>query len=145
MVVEGFITGYSISGDNAYFTNRPYAEGVGVVLQSDTGMFITSDMTGQFQPLGSYVLTSDTGLFITSDVTGQFQNYWQQSDGYISPISGFGITGASGRFNSIIIGPSDIPSAIDSFGLSGQIIADAEYLYVCISDNRWKRTTLMDW
>ena len=38
----------------------------------------------------------------------------------------------------------DVPEYSWSYGKKGQKARDADYLYICVSDNTWKRTPLED-
>lgn len=40
---------------------------------------------------------------------------------------------------------SKIPDSRNSFGKKGQIVFDDSYIYICVNDNEWKRSTLNDW
>ena len=46
---------------------------------------------------------------------------------------------------SIQIGMGSVPATHSSAGNAGQIAWDANYFYVCIGTNSWKRTTLSSW
>jgi len=38
-----------------------------------------------------------------------------------------------------------VPSTSDSVGEKGMVAQDDNYLYVCISDNTWKRVAISTW
>jgi parallel beta-helix repeat protein len=40
---------------------------------------------------------------------------------------------------------SHVPSAANSFGVPGQIAYDANYIYICIAANAWKRVAMSNW
>lgn len=37
------------------------------------------------------------------------------------------------------------PASVDSPGTKGQYFVDDEYWYVCVADNSWRRTGLVEW
>lgn len=39
----------------------------------------------------------------------------------------------------------EVPSTATSNGISGQVAYSADYFYICISDNVWKRVALATW
>lgn len=47
--------------------------------------------------------------------------------------------------DSIQIGLSKTPSSSTDTGVPGEICWDADYIYVCIAINTWKRTALSTW
>ncbi len=51
------------------------------------------------------------------------------------------------RSNSdrIFIENADTPASASAIGKKGQICWDSSYLYVCVADDIWKRSTLSSW
>lgn len=46
---------------------------------------------------------------------------------------------------SVIISASSPPATATASGTAGQVTWDANYLYVCVATNSWKRTALSAW
>ena len=79
-----------------------------------------------------------------------------QSSNQIS-VNAVGVQGPVGANNSGIIFTlsgyvesnfakmAGIPATSTSNGISGQIALDTGYLYVCVTDNVWKRANLNSW
>lgn len=72
---------------------------------------------------------------------------------YIHPLDSGHLKIANAEFASVdvfsvpklrVTGP-DVPTAANSPGTPGDIAWDANYLYVCVSANSWKRTALAAW
>lgn len=47
--------------------------------------------------------------------------------------------------NKIAIGASRTPASATAAGTAGEVCWDADFLYVCVSANTWKRTALSSW
>jgi hypothetical protein len=47
--------------------------------------------------------------------------------------------------NAIRIRNSSTPSSASDFGVPGEIRWDANYIYVCVSIDTWKRVALSSW
>jgi len=47
--------------------------------------------------------------------------------------------------NTFIVATASTPASASATGTAGQIAWDANYVYVCISTNTWKRTLLSTW
>jgi hypothetical protein len=58
-------------GQIANFVNQSQT-GVVLVGKDETGRFVTTGQSGQFQPSGSYVLTTQTGTYVTVGQTGSW-------------------------------------------------------------------------
>lgn len=56
-----------------------------------------------------------------------------------------GVTTQTVTTNSMIIASSTPPAANSSTGTTGQIAWDQNYVYVCVSPNKWKRSALSNW
>jgi len=40
---------------------------------------------------------------------------------------------------------TEVPAAASSPGIAGQMAQDADYIYVCVATDTWKRLTLESW
>ena len=49
------------------------------------------------------------------------------------------------NYDSIVIQNSKTPATASSTGIAGQTAWDANYIYVCVATNTWKRTALSSW
>jgi hypothetical protein len=54
-----------------------------------------------------------------------------------------GLMSATG--DSIFIGTSKTPASATDTGAQGEICWDADYIYVCVATDTWKRTALSTW
>lgn len=52
---------------------------------------------------------------------------------------------AGGSINGSIIVPTATPASAGATGVTGQIVWDASYIYVCTATNTWKRTAIATW
>jgi hypothetical protein len=48
-------------------------------------------------------------------------------------------------FGNTFINNSYVPALANSTGLAGQIVWNANYLYICIATNTWKRANISTW
>ena len=78
----------------------------------------------------NFVTTGHTGDFVSSWETGNFVSNWETGDHG-------GIAGG--------ISWSVTPASTGSLGVEGNIAFDSEYMYVCIEDNKWRRSPLSAW
>jgi hypothetical protein len=46
---------------------------------------------------------------------------------------------------NLILDSNYVPSEADSFGLTGQIVWDTGYVYICVAENTWKRANIATW
>ena len=126
-------------------------------LQSATGVLLNRSETGVFYPVANpsgyistgnadsrYALQSATGVLLNRSETGVLVNYWSLSSSIVSPVSGNAISGNTGYFQIPVFRPTGVPTTTGSYGLSGQLAWDSNYLYLCVSDSMWKRTVLSD-
>lgn len=56
-----------------------------------------------------------------------------------------GDRGSIGPSGPEILSFVNVPSTSTSSGLTGQVAKDADYLYVCVSTNSWKRIPFGAW
>lgn len=47
--------------------------------------------------------------------------------------------------DSLVISNSEPPTNATAIGTTGQVTWDAEYIYVCIATNTWKRSSIVTW
>ena len=126
-------------------------------LQSATGVLLNRSETGVFYPVlnpsgyistgnadARYALQSATGVLLNRSETGVLVNYWSLSSSIVSPVSGNAISGNTGYFQTPVFRPTGVPTTTGSYGLSGQVAWDSNYLYLCVSNSMWKRTVLSD-
>jgi hypothetical protein len=59
----------------------------------------------------------------------------------------FGFSGKNKTFSTpgLVITTSTPPATATSFGVKGTVTYDADYVYVCVDDNVWKRSPLSTW
>jgi hypothetical protein len=48
-------------------------------------------------------------------------------------------------FGNTFINNSYVPALANSTGLAGQIVWNANYLYICIATDTWKRANISTW
>jgi hypothetical protein len=49
------------------------------------------------------------------------------------------------NFSANVLISNSVPANSSSNGIAGTIRYDSSYVYVCVSENVWKRTTLTSW
>jgi len=47
--------------------------------------------------------------------------------------------------NAVRIRTSSTPSSASDFGVAGEIRWDANYIYVCVATDTWKRVAISTW
>lgn len=55
------------------------------------------------------------------------------------------VTSNTLNINSLTITTPSTPINATATGIQGQITWDADYIYVCVANNTWKRTALTTW
>ena len=60
-------------------------------------------------------------------------------------ITGNFVVSGSSTLDSLIIPTQASPASASATGTTGQIVWDANYVYVCIATNTWKRVLLATW
>jgi hypothetical protein len=50
-----------------------------------------------------------------------------------------------GTLSANIVLSNTVPLTISSSGIAGTIRYDSDYIYICIANNTWKRSTLAPW
>ena len=48
-------------------------------------------------------------------------------------------------FGNVFVANTYVPTLANSNGLSGQIVWDSNYIYICVSTNTWKRSNVAAW
>ncbi|MBK25982.1 MAG: hypothetical protein CME70_18415 [Halobacteriovorax sp.] len=132
---EIFVDGSPFAGASAVDTSNFVTTGhTGDFVSSwETGNFVSKWETGDHGGItdtSSFVNVSDTGNFVSSWETGNFVSNWETGDHG-------GIAGG--------ISWSVTPASTGSLGVEGNIAFDSEYMYVCIEDNKWRRSPLSAW
>ena len=54
-------------------------------------------------------------------------------------------TSSLATINRIILTTATTPASASATGTTGEIVWDANYIYVCIATNTWKRTAINTW
>ena len=54
-------------------------------------------------------------------------------------------TGYANVTSNLIASGSYVPSSASATGVAGTIIWDADYVYICVATNTWKRSALTTW
>jgi hypothetical protein len=91
--------------------------------------------------------TNDNLTFKTdSDIIMSLTQTGRVGIGTQTPIVALDVNGGFRvQSDSIAIQNSKTPSSASDTGQAGQICWDANYLYVCVSSNTWKRIALSSW
>lgn len=116
-----FPSGVNISG--AIGDIQPNAENDSIQWNNSEKKWVAGDK------LSTTVNTLDT-------TTGDLYNFYKKESN--------NITNVSANLNTLNIGSHDIPTQSSSLGQKGDIAYSGDYLYICIENNKWKRTILVD-
>ena len=68
--------------------------------------------------------------------TGHLYSFYKEQDNIISNVSG--------SFNKLSFQNYTAPASSNSIGIKGEITYDDYYMYICVSENSWKRIPLSD-
>lgn len=60
-------------------------------------------------------------------------------------ISTSNLTANIQTLNTLIVNSAAAPASVSSTGLRGEVRWDADYVYVCVANNSWKRAALTTW
>ena len=71
-----------------------------------------------------------------NEATGDLYSFYKKEDNSISNVKG--------NFTTLSFGTTDIPQNGNSPGTAGQITYDNNYVYICVSDNNWRKLLLVD-
>jgi len=105
---------------------------------------------GSFGMAGNFfywkVGASDDEIFrITQNNAWGIEGANYGSDGQVLTSGGEGVSVAWEDAALSTSAHADAPSAADDDGTTGQLAYDADYFYVCIDTDTWKRTALSTW
>lgn len=127
------------------------ASGYGIYLQGGQDATSSGKFTDYY---GGYVtpfLVSGSGAapanfygFYVASQTGATNNYAFYSAGTTpSQLGGTLTLGASS--NALIVSNSQTPASASASGTTGTVCWDANFVYVCVAPNTWKRSALATW
>jgi hypothetical protein len=148
----GSIGGYSVTGARGNLTSLSYVQ---PVHSSDllgyvnglayTGSAGTSNVFQQVASIDFFATGSNVayGLggniaFFTADDGGQGANKINQAIGIENDQS-------VKFFGNVITANTYVPSSYTAGGVTGQISYDANYIYICLGPNNWKRANIATW
>lgn len=115
---------------------HPAIEITGLTTVATTGDY--EDLANK--PILGTAAFSDTTAFADSNIYNNLTGGWQSTFSTVQTNSGNWGTGGTGGINW-----STPPLSTNSTGTEGEIAYDSNYLYVCVSNNTWKRTILATW
>ena len=110
----------------------------------ETGNFVSKWETGDHGG-GS---TIDTGNFVSNWETGSFVSKWETGDhggGSTIDTGNFVSKWETGALTDHPINWAVTPASTGSTGVKGDVAFDTGYMYVCITDNKWRRGPLSEW
>ena len=112
---------------------------------SHPGLELSENGTRKWIVYNNY--TNDNLTFKTnSDIIMSLTQTGRVGIGTQTPIVALDVNGGVRiQSDSIAIQNSKTPSGASDTGQAGQICWDANYLYVCVSSNTWKRIALSSW
>jgi len=133
-------------------TNIPVQTGnAGLVLMTDGGnLYWNGALGASYEIDGAYANSIPPGAILdaggaNADYTGETQIYGGvASSDYSLTLSGVALTG---QYEDLVDAPAEtaVPLTTTSLGVRGQMAFNANWLYVCISDNQWRRALLNSW
>lgn len=85
------------------------------------------------------------GQLYARKTTEQFRLEYDANNYASFTVSSAGILTLTTSANKIALGTSRTPASATAAGTAGEICWDADYLYVCVAANTWKRATLSTW
>lgn len=145
----GNIVTVTISGSPS---NLPVQTGnAGLVLMTDgANLYWNGALGASYEIDGTYANAILPGATVDAggadaDYTGETQVYGGAAGSdYSLTLSGVALTG---QYEDLIDAPDStaVPLTTTSSGVKGQMAFDANWLYVCIADNQWRRATLNSW
>jgi hypothetical protein len=145
----GNIVTVTISGAPS---NLPVQTGnAGLVLMTDGGnLYWNSGLAASYEFQGGYANAIPPGATLdaggaNADYTGEAQVYGgAAASDYDLTLSSVALTG---QYEDLIDAPdaTPVPATANSSGVKGQMAFTANWLYVCITDNQWRRAALNTW
>jgi hypothetical protein len=145
----GNIVTVTISGAPS---NLPVQTGnAGLVLMTDgANLYWNGALGASYEIDGSYANAIPPGATLdagsaNADYTGETQVYGgAASSDYSLTLSSIALTG---QYEDLIDAPDStaVPLTATSSGVKGQMAFNANWLYVCINDNQWRRASLNSW
>lgn len=149
--------GYSFNPSGAGNSGQPFADLSGVVKigtnihlsrASDGVMAIragTTPGTGTLGAVYANLWGNESGTAGLPSIT--FQNF--QNRGFYPITGGIGVSVSSSMVASFIPGGftivSNPPASATATGTTGQVTWDANFIYVCVATNTWRRTAIATW
>ena len=145
----GNIVTVTISGAPS---NLPVQTGnAGLVLMTDGGnLYWNSALAASYEFQGGYANAVPPGAVLdaggaNASYIGEAQVYGGNSaSDYDLTLSSIALTG---QYEDLIDAPdaTPVPATANSSGVKGQMAFTANWLYVCIDDNQWRRAALNTW
>ena len=145
----GNIVTVTISGAPS---NLPVQTGnAGLVLMTDGGnLYWNSGLAASYEFQGGFANAIPPGATLdaggaNADYTGEAQIYGGVAGSdYDLTLSSIALTG---QYEDLIDAPDNtpVPATTTSAGVKGQMAFNANWLYVCIDDNLWRRAALNTW
>ncbi len=136
------------SGEAIYYVTpiRSGRNGYFAVFSTDeiTMLKVGDDGTIELTCLDGNTDNRSGQMFLSSGIAFDDGNSTPADGGDLFVSLGSGVNGGRNG-NFIIQDGGNVPAAADDPGSTGAISWDADFIYVCVSDNTWKRATLSTW
>lgn len=131
------VEGANASNKNVYFMSKTYNDDTGKRwgLQTDNTTESGSNVGSDFR-INSY---DDAGTYVRTPV------FIKRSNGFIGLQTSSPTRMLDINSDSIRLRTAKTPASATATGDAGQIAWDANYMYVCVATNTWKRTALNTW
>ena len=138
---RGFLSATEFSSTIVDPVSNTLTRGIDVqegVLNKKTGDYIGAVYTADFGALSTGVLIQNS----SPTASWQYALQYQKNGSTRFSVDGAGnVVGASAHFNSLFVHLS-APAHSSSPCSPGQLAADAQFVYVCVAPNHWKRSAL---
>ena len=109
------------------------------VLNKKTGDYIGAVYTADYGALATGVLIQNSA----PSASWKYALQYEKNGMTKFSVDGSGnVVGASAHFDSLVVNPSSRPAHSSSPCSAGQLAADANFVYVCVATNQWKRSPL---
>jgi hypothetical protein len=140
-IAIGENAGYNAQANNSIIIN---ATGSELNLTTANALVVAPvrNDTGNITNSMYYNTTTKEVTYAPSYGNAQVSTYLPSYSGNIASVT---VSGQMAVFGNVFVGNTYVPTLANSTGIAGQITWNANYVYICIAANTWKRANISTW